>query len=171
MRVGVVGAGAMGGYVAGALARAGNPVTVIDVGPHLEAIGKNGLTVKSHWGDYVVQVAATDDPAKAGVQELVLLSVKTYHNALVLPRIAPMVDDDTTVLTLQNGLGNYEAVAQQYGARRALAGAIYIETNVDAPGVIHQQGDVVRVVVGEPDGHTTPRVRRVQETLAAAGIE
>ncbi|MDP3063040.1 MAG: 2-dehydropantoate 2-reductase [Chloroflexota bacterium] len=170
MRVGVVGAGAMGGYVAGALARAGNPVTIIDVGPHLDAIRKNGLTVKSHWGDYVVKVSATDDPSTAGVQELVLLSVKTYHNPLVLPRIAPLVGDNTTVLTLQNGLGNYEAVAQQFGAR-ALTGAIYIETNVEAPGVIHQQGDVVRMVTGEQDGHVTPRMKLIQETFAAAGIE
>ena len=171
MRVTVVGAGATGGYLAGKLARAGNQVSIVDVGPQLAAIREHGLRVKTRWGDFTARVEATDDPSDIGPSDLVLLAVKTYHNEVVLPRLLPLVGDETTVLTLQNGVDNARVVEQYVGEGRVVPGAFYIETTVEEPGIIRQQGDVVRVVIGELDGGETQRIRAIQETFSEAGVE
>jgi 2-dehydropantoate 2-reductase len=171
MRIAVVGAGATGGYVAGKLAKAGHNVSVVDIGEHLAAIRRHGLRVKSHWGDFTVNVPATDDPAEIGPVNLVQLAVKTYHNEVVLPRVKPLLGDGTVVLTLQNGVDNVRNIAKHVGIKRIIPGAFYIETTIEEPGVIRQQGDVVRVVIGEADGKDTPRVRAVAEAFNKAGIQ
>ena len=109
MRIAVVGAGATGGYLAGKLANARNTVSIIDVGPHLAAIREHGLRLKTHWGDFTVHVPATDDPAEIGPVDLVILGVKTYHNDVVLPKVTPLFGDETTLLTLQNGVDNRQS--------------------------------------------------------------
>lgn len=100
MNAAVVGSGAVGGYLGARLAQAGMPVTFIDVGAHLEAIQARGLQVRSPLGDFVARAPACDDPARVGPVDLVLFTVKTYHNAAVLPRIGPLVGPSTAVLTL-----------------------------------------------------------------------
>lgn len=171
MRITVVGAGATGGYLAGKLARAGNQVSVVDVGPQLAAIREHGLRVKTHWGDFTVRLEATDDPSDIGPSDLVLLAVKTYHNEVVLPRLRPLLGDETMVLTLQNGVDNATVVGRYIGEGRVVPGAFYIETTLEEPGVIRQQGDVVKVVIGELDGRETQRIRAIQETFDKAGVE
>ena len=171
MRVAVIGAGATGGYIGGKLAQAGNQVAIVDVGPQLAAIQKHGLRLKTHWGDFTARVQATDDPKQIGPVDLVLLALKTYHNEAVLPRLKPLFGKNTTLLSLQNGVDNYERISVHVGKGRVIPGAFYIETTVEEPGVICQQGDVVRVVIGEADGGETPRIRAIADALAAAGIE
>lgn len=171
MRVAVIGAGATGGYIGGKLAQSGNQVAVVDVGPHLAAIRERGLRLKTHWGDFAARVQATDDPKQIGPVDLVLLSLKTYHNDVVLPRLKPLFHKGTNLLTLQNGVDNFERISAHVGKDRVIPGAFYIETTVEEPGVIRQQGDVVRVVIGEVDGRETPRIRAIAKAFAAAGIE
>ena len=171
MRIAVMGAGGVGGYFGGLLARAGNDVTLIARGAHLEAIRSDGLKVKSPSTDFTVPVAATDVPREIGTVELVLFAVKTYQNGVAIPAIRPLVGEDTCLLTLQNGADSYENLASAFGQDRVLPGATYIEARVHSPGVIRQQGEVPRIVFGEVSGTETPRGRLVFETLKAAGID
>ena len=170
MRIAVMGAGAVGGYFGGLLARAGNEVTLVTRGAHLEAIRSEGLHVKSHWGDFTVSPDATDDPTTSAPVELVVLTVKTYQNAQALPALAPILDQDTAVLTLQNGVDTYQEAAGALGQDRVLPGAAYIEAHIESPGTVRQVGEVVRVVFGETDGSSSARAERILETLLAAGI-
>ena len=171
MRIAVMGAGGVGGYFGGLLARAGNEVTLIARGPHLEAIRARGLQIKSQWGDFSVDVDTTDAPGQVvGPVDLVVLSVKTYQNAAAIAALTPLVGENTALLTLQNGVESYEQVARVVGQDRVLAGAAYIETMVEAPGVIRQRGDVMRIAFGETNGQRTPRAQSILETFQAAAI-
>ncbi len=105
MRVCVVGAGAIGGLMAAKLAQGGNDVTVIDKGPHLQAIQKNGLTLEWHDGKVsTAKVKAFDRALEAGKQDLVILAVKAHFLDQVVRDIDTLLTPETIVLTVQNGL-------------------------------------------------------------------
>jgi 2-dehydropantoate 2-reductase len=160
----------VGGYFGGLLARAGNQVILIARGSHLDAIRTKGLEVQNHWGDFTVSVEATDHPADVGPVDLALLTVKTYQNSAVVPTLAPLVGDNTCIMTLQNGVDAYQEVGRVHGLEHVLPGAAYIETQLASPGVIRQVGQVVRIVFGEVDGGSTDRAQSILATLQAANI-
>ena len=170
MRIAVMGTGSIGGYFGGMLDRGGNEVTLIARGDNLRAIVSNGLRVVRDDEEFVVRCPVTDDPAQAGIQDLALLTVKTYHNAQAIPAMAPMVGPDTTVLCLQNGIDSYVSAAETLGYDRVMPGAAYIEAGHPEPGVVTQTGSVVRIVFGEADGGASQRGARILETLEDAGI-
>ncbi len=141
MDIAVMGAGGVGGYFGGLLARAGHNVTFIARGPHLEAIRSDGLRVESgNDGVFTVPGNATDDPTSVGPQELVLFAVKMYDNDAAIHAIAPLVGPDTIVLTLQNGIDNGERLVEVYGAERVMIGSAYLEGRISEPGVVTQGG-------------------------------
>src|SRR3990172_6022993 len=104
MRIAVMGSGGVGGYFGGLLARAGEDVTFIARGAHLEAIQSNGLQVKSVAGDFHVHPKATNDPAAVGPVDLVLFCVKAYDTEAAGAQVRPMVGPQTAVLCLLNGV-------------------------------------------------------------------
>jgi len=165
-----MGAGSVGGYLGGMLARGGHDVSLIARGAHLAAIRENGLRVVRDHEEFTVRCAATDNPAEVGPVELALLTTKTYQNAAAVPAMAPMVGPDTTVLCLQNGIDSYLTPAEAFGAGRVMAGAVYIEAGRDGPGVARQAGDVVRVVFGETDGSLSERGRAIAEALNSSRV-
>ena len=141
MKVAVVGAGGVGGYFGGLLARAGHEVTFVARGAHLEAIKKNGLRVESELdGTFTAPGLAVHDTGEAGEQDLVLFSVKMFQNAQVIPSLAPMVGDTTVVLTLQNGIDNGEQLAHAVGTSKVMIGSAYMEGRISEPGVVTQGG-------------------------------
>ena len=170
MRIAVMGAGSVGGYLGGMLARGGHDVSLIARGAHLAAIRERGLRVARDSEEFTVRCAATGDPGEVGPVELALLTVKTYQNAVAVPAMAPMVGPDTVVLCLQNGVDSYLTPAGAFGAERVMAGAIYIEAGLDGPGVARQAGDVVRVVFGEPGGSLSARGQAIAEAFNASGV-
>lgn len=170
MHIAVMGAGAVGGYLGGMLAQGGHSVSLVARGSHLEAIRLDGLRVVRDDEQFTVPCAATDNPAEVGPVELALLTVKTYQNAAAIPAMAPLVGPDTAVLCLQNGIDSYRAVAEIFGDGRTLAGAVYIEAGIDAPGVVRQAGEVVRVVFGELDGALSPRGQIIADAFNGSGI-
>ena len=107
MRIAVTGAGSTGGYFGGMLARGGNDVTLIARCAHLKAIAEAGRRVISRQGEFTLRCQVTDDPRTVGLVELILLTVKTYHNAQPVPAMVPMVGDHTAVLCLHNGIDSY----------------------------------------------------------------
>ena len=171
MKIAVMGAGAVGGYFGGVLANSGEDVTLIARGAHAAAINRDGLKVKSHWGDFTVKVPATPDPATVGQVDLVLHCVKLYSNAEALPLIKPMVGPGTTILTVQNGVTSGEIIAGYYGWERVLQGATYIEAAMTGPGEIEQSGSTARIEFGERDGSKTDRTERIRKLLDRKGIQ
>ena len=174
MRIAVMGAGSIGAYFGGVLARAGNEVSLIARGEHLASIRSQGLRIQTDaelltipCGD---NLAATEAPAEVGHVDLALLTVKTYQNDVAVPAMLPMVGPDTTVLCLQNGIDSYQAAAGVVGAEKVLPGAAYIEAARLGPGVVKQSGSVVRIAFGEADGSESQRGRQIEGVLNDAGI-
>ena len=170
MRIAVMGAGSVGGYLGGMLARAGHDVSLIARGAHLAAIRESGLRVVRDSEEFTVHCAATGDPGEIGPVDLALLTVKTYQNSVAIPAMTPMVGPDTVVLCLQNGVDSYLAPADAFGAERVMPGAVYIEAGLDGPGAVRQAGDVVRVVFGEPNGALSERGKAIADALNGSGV-
>ncbi|MDE1902271.1 MAG: 2-dehydropantoate 2-reductase [Alphaproteobacteria bacterium] len=191
MRICVVGAGAIGGLIAAKLALAGNHVTVVDIGVHLAAIKANGIKLEWENGKTeIAKVKAVDKIADAGRQELVILAVKAHHLEEAVRDIDPMLDADTVILTVQNGLpwwyfqrlgGKYDGrkldsldptgvLTKKIDPNRLVGCVVYPAAAVTAPGVVHHvEGD--RFPVGELDGKDTERVKRLHDVLTKAGLK
>ena len=170
MMIAIMGAGSVGGYLGGMLARSGLNVSLIARGAHLAAIRENGLRVVRDSEEFTVHCAATDDPGEIGPVDLVLLTVKTYQNGSAVPAMAPLIGPDSTVLCLQNGIDGYQTVAEAYGTDRVMAGAVYIEAGQEGPGVVRQAGDIVRVVFGEPSGAPSDRGQSIADAFNSGGV-
>ena len=170
MKVAVVGAGGVGGYFGGLLARAGHEVTFVARGPHLEAIRRNGgLRVESgNDGEFFAPGHGVSDTADAGAQDLILFAVKMYHNPAAIASLPPMVGADTIALTLQNGIDNGEQLAAAIGAGAVLIGSAFMEGRIAAPGVVTQGGPGT-AGFGEMSVGFTDRGRRLLSQFRDAG--
>ncbi|MEU9189030.1 2-dehydropantoate 2-reductase [Streptomyces sp. NPDC048484] len=165
----VVGGGAIGGTLAFALARAGHPVTVVDTDPaHVDAIRARGLVVAHGDTRTSVPVTATTPDGFSGTLGRVLLAVKAQATATAAAWIAPRLDPDGYVASLQNGF-NETLIAQHVGAHRTVAAFVNIFADVIEPGVV-LDGGAGAVVIGEPDGApVSPRVHALVADLQSWG--
>ncbi len=156
MRVCVYGAGAIGAYLASALADAGCDVTMIARGPHLAAMQANGLTLQIDGTERNVRIACTDDPSSVGPQDFVILTVKAHSVAPVVDSIATLLGPDTAVVTAQNGIlwwyfhaypGPWEnanldsadpgrRIWTTLGPERAIGCVVYPSCEIVEPGVV-----------------------------------
>jgi 2-dehydropantoate 2-reductase len=169
-RLVVMGAGGVGGYFGARLARAGQPVTFVARGPHLAAIRRHGLRVRSILeGEYTIAAEAVERLERQPAADVVLLCVKTYDTESALAAIGPVVGPATAVLSLQNGVDNAERIDAVLGPGHALGGAAYVFATLDGPGVVvHRFGG--RIIFGELDGRASSRSERLREAFAAAGV-
>jgi 2-dehydropantoate 2-reductase len=171
MRIAVVGAGAMGSVYAALFASAGDEVWVVDVNAeHVEAIKARGLRVEGASGDRTVSVGATTNPDEVGEVELVVIATKAMHAAAAAGSLGRLVGAETSVLTIQNGLGAADVVAEVVGAERLMVGvAGGFGASFLGPGHAHHHGfELVRL--GEYDGPATPRTERIAEVWQQAGF-
>jgi 2-dehydropantoate 2-reductase len=166
----VMGSGGVGGFFGAKLARAGEDVTFVARGAHLEAIRAHGLRIRSaRDGEFVVQSRVTPDPVSAGLTELVLFCVKSFDTEAAAESIRPVVGPETAVLSLQNGVDNEEKIGRILGPGHVLGGAAYVFATIESPGVItHSIGG--RIAFGELDGADSPRSRRILEAFQRAAI-
>ena len=171
MKIAVMGAGAVGAYYGGALARHGAKVVLIARGKHAEAMGATGLRVESNWGDYVVHPEVALTPGAAGTVDVVLHCVKLYSNSDTIPEMHPLVGATTVILTVQNGITGGESLAAEFGWERVLEGATYIETSITGPGHVVQTGSAARIEFGERDGSISDRVETVRDVLSVPGVQ
>jgi len=190
MKIAVVGAGAIGGYIGGLLSRAGHDVTLIARGPHRDAIRSSGLTIESKDERFVTHPACTDNPAEAGPQELVILSLKAPAVPAMAEKMLPLFGADTAMITAMNGvpywyfhkqggpLDSYRIASvdpgslqwDRIGPQRAIGSVVWMAGAISAPGVI-QHGNGNRLPLGEPDNSRSERVQRISAALIAAGID
>jgi 2-dehydropantoate 2-reductase len=171
MKLAVYGAGGVGGFFGGKLARAGADVCFIARGSHLRALQARGLRVASVHGDFVLdRVAVTDDPGQVGACDYVLVAVKSYHTDQVAAGLAPLLQENTAVVSLQNGVDNEEKLAAVVGEEQVVGGAAYIFANISQPGVIEHTGGPATIVVGEWRGGRSERVGALVSACQAAGF-
>jgi len=171
MKIGVVGAGGVGGYFGARLAQAGNEVGVLARGDHLSAIREHGLRVRSVFGDTTVEVAASADPRDIGPCDVVLFCVKSYDTGPAASLLPALLGDSGAVVSLQNGVDSEAVLAGAVGADRVVGGVAYIFSTVAEPGVIEHTGGPARLVFGEPDGQPSRRTERLLTACQGAGIE
>jgi 2-dehydropantoate 2-reductase len=172
MRIGVVGAGGIGGLYGGVLARAGHELRFLARGAHLNAIRDRGLEVRSaDFGTFAVRVPASEDPAELGQVELVLFAVKTYDLAPAAEAARQLLAPTASLVTFQNGLDAPERVAAVVGEQHVLIGTTGLETTILEPGVVGHLTPGHYVTVSALAGPATPQVEQVAELLRSAGIK
>ena len=192
MKIAIIGAGAIGGYVGVKLALAGEDLTFIVRGANLEAIRKNGMKLVMHDGSEHVarNVKATNDYAEAGVQDMVILAMKAHQLEAVVDELPKLIGPQTLIVTMQNGIpfwyfhqhGGALAgsvvksvdpsgrIAAAIPAAQVIGCVVYPASELIAPGVVkHIEGD--RFPVGELDGSTSERVQRVADCFVKAGFK
>lgn len=172
MKIAILGgAGAMGGLIGGRLAQAGNDVTLVDVAKAAVAnINTNGLLIdEKAGGTTTIQVNASTDPATVGLVDLLIVFVKCYHTENAVRGAAPMIGDNTMVLSLQNGWGNAPKIAGIAGQERVLVGVTYHSGTVLGPGHLKHTG-IGDTHMGELNGPTSDRLRAVVAAFNAAGL-
>ena len=166
MRIAIVGTGGVGGYFGSLLARAGEDVTFIARGYHLDAMSQHGLQIFSDLsGNFVIHPEATQDAKSVGPVDVVIFCVKMYHNAQAIPGMSPLVDEETTVLTLQNGVENGDQISKVYPDAHVMIGSAFVQARIKEPGVIVQQGQLGRVVFGEINPGKTDKGERMFEAF------
>jgi 2-dehydropantoate 2-reductase len=172
MRLAIFGAGGVGGYFGARLAQAGHEVTFIARGQHLAAMQRDGLRiVNSAFGDiHLNPTHATDDPADIGPVDIVLFCVKLYDSVSAAARLPPLIGAETAVITLQNGIDGRDHVAAAVGAEHAVGGVAYISAAIEGPGVVAHLNRHHRLLFGETDGRSSPRLERFAAAGRAAGF-
>ena len=172
MRIAIYGTGGVGGYFGGRLAQAGEDVTFIARGAHLDAIRADGLRVNSVHGDFTVADAkATASPADVGPVDAVLVAVKAWQVAGIAPLIRPLIGPDTVVVPLQNGVEAAPQLIEGLGPDNVVGGLCRVVALIEGPGHIRHGGGDDFVGIAELDNQPSERVERVRAALAEAGLK
>ncbi len=170
MRIAVMGAGGVGAYFGGLLAKSGNDVSLIARGEHLKALKNNGLTVKSVHGDFHLNLLAVADPKEIGPVDMVLFTPKAYDTKGATEQILPILKKNSVVVNLQNGIDNEKIMLDVIGEEKVIGGLTYIETTIESPGVISQKSKNKKIIFGELNGKITERAKEILRIFEDAGI-
>jgi len=191
MKIAVVGAGAIGGYVGGWLSAAGEDVTFIARGANLDAIRRNGMRVRGEDGkEIVARASAYDKTRDAGAQDVIVLAVKAHQVGAVAADLENLCHADTTIVTMQNGIpwwyfhkhgGPYAgtpvrsadpdgSIARLVDANRVVGSVVYPAAVLEEPGVVHVV-EGRRFTLGEPDGSTSSRSEAISAAFTRAGFK
>lgn len=171
MKICVLGAGALGCTIGGVLSEAGADVTLINVQPaHVDALNAHGLKMTEAGVERTVPVKAATNCAGLGRMDLVIVLVKSFHTRAAIEGAAGIVGPDTLVMSLQNGLGHEDILAEVVGRERVLAGKTYVGGVLLGPGAIRVGYRGKETIIGELDGRVSERVRRVADTFERAGL-
>ncbi|MDB5858575.1 MAG: 2-dehydropantoate 2-reductase [Ramlibacter sp.] len=171
MQIAILGAGALGCAIGGTLAEDGHAVVLVNRNrAHVAAINGRGLLMRSAAGDRAVPVAAATDAAGLGVMDLVIVLVKSFDTRGAMAAASHLVGPDSVVLSLQNGLGHEEILAEIVGRERVLAGKTYVGGVLLAPGEVQAGVAGKETLIGELDGSDSARARRIAEAFNRAGL-
>jgi 2-dehydropantoate 2-reductase len=190
MKICIYGAGAVGGLVAGRLAQAGHDVSVVARGAHLTAILRDGLRIESGGKQTAIRLRANNDPEKLGPQDAVVVAVKGQSLPDVAAGIAPLLDENTSIVTAMNGvpwwffdrlafgggklhldtLDPGGVLSRAMPTDRIVGCVIHLAASTPEPGLIrHNMGQ--RLILGEPGGRNTARTHAIVAALREAGFE
>jgi 2-dehydropantoate 2-reductase len=171
MRIAILGAGGVGGYYGGLLARAGHPVVLLARGAHLAALRDRGLEVRTPEGTFTVAVEAAGDPREIGAVDLAVVAVKSYSLPEIAPAARRLAEAGAMVLPLLNGVEADRLIAGGVPGDRVLGGLTEISAVRVGPGVVERRSPFQRVVVGERAGGDSERAERIAAAFREAGVE
>lgn len=188
MKLCIVGAGSIGGFIAALMADSGHDVSVVARGAHLDAIRNGGLRLDFEGRRIAVRVKASDNPGDLGEQDTVIVAVKAHSLTGVLPALGPLLGPETPVVTAMNGVpwwmfdgfGDHDGLTlksvdsdgalARFGNRERLIGCVlHIACDVPEPGLIRHSSQN-RFILGEPDGTLSPRLTGLVDAMKAAGM-
>ena len=165
----MVGAGSVGGFFGAHLAK-NNPNVSFLLRPRtLEAVKRNGLTIKSAKGNFTVHPPAASDPRQLATPDLIILAVKAYDLDEVMTQLEPVLTERTVILTLQNGIDTEDRIISRLHRDCVVGGVAFIYSKIVEPGVIehYKRGGVA---IGELMGHKSERVSQITDIFKQAGI-
>lgn len=170
MNILVYGAGGVGAFFGALLARAGQHVHFVARGAQLEAMRRDGLSIRSSLiGDvHVAPVLVSDRASAAPATDLALVCVKTHQTEGILEDLASAVHESTIIVTLQNGVESDEMVASRFGSHRVVPAAVYVGATIDEPGVVTHAAPA-RMSIGARDGFDAARLEALRDVLASSG--
>jgi 2-dehydropantoate 2-reductase len=172
MRFIVIGAGGIGAYFGGELARAGHEVTLFARGAHLAAVRERGLITRTAHGEIVTRLAATDRPDELPAADAAILAVKNYSLVDVIPVVRLVAERGADIVSLLNGVtAADELIAGGVPRSRVLGGLARVSVFRTAPGVVERRSDFHTVVVGELGGGLSERAARIADAFRGAGVD
>lgn len=172
LKIVVMGSGGVGGYFGARLAAAGNDVTFVARGAHLEAMRKSGLRLNSEIGKlHLNPVKVVADAGEAAAADAVIFAVKMRDTESAAEQLRPLVSQGAAVFTFQNGVESADRIGSVVGAANVVPGVARIAANISEPGVIGQIGTFARLEYGELDGRVSDRVTAFHNACRASGID
>ena len=171
MRILIVGAGAVGGYFGGRLAQAGRDVTFLVRPVRAKQLSRDGLRIVSPHGDAVLSPKVVSAEEIDTPYHLVFLSVKAYALEAAMNDFAAAVGRETMILPVLNGMRHIDLLAKRFGEHAVTGGVCLVAAEIDDQGRIVQLADVQRLVYGERNGESTPRLKTLDATLRGAGFD
>ena len=171
MKICMLGSGALGSAIGGVLTEAGNDVWLVDAwAGHIDAMRGRGLTLRDGGVDRTVRVKARTSPDGIGPADLIVVLVKSYQTREAIENAGAIIGPDTAVMSLQNGLGHEEILADVVGKDRVLAGKTYAGGVLLGPGHVIAGTKGKYTYIGELDGRSTERATRIADTFTRAGL-
>ena len=172
MRIAIVGSGAMGSLFGGLLAESGDEVYLLDIWKeHVETINRKGLWIEGLSGDRFIKIKAVTEPKEIdGISDLIIIFVKSYHTESAAKNISLLVGENTSILTLQNGLGNFEILSNIFGSEKVIAGTTSYGATMLGPGRVRHAG-IGPTAIGELNGKITNRIEKIAQVLSQAEIK
>jgi 2-dehydropantoate 2-reductase len=172
MRIGVMAAGAVGGYFGGRLAAAGHDVVFFARGAHLEAIRKSGLRIESALGNlHLTDVQATDDPSGVAPVDVIIFAVKLWDLEQAAASLRPLLKPTTRVITAQNGIDVVERLVPILGREHVVGGYAQVATVIGSPGTIVHTSKFALLRFGHPDRHGDPTLTALVEAAQKAKLD
>ncbi|MDQ0806261.1 ketopantoate reductase family protein [Priestia megaterium] len=171
MKICVLGAGALGSSIGGTLAEGGQDVYLINQrADHVNAINTKGLILRDGTNDRAVRVNAQTNCEGIGAVDLVIVLVKSFHTRNAIENASSIIGEDTLVMSLQNGLGNEETIAEVIGNDRVIGGKTYVGGVLLGPGHVIAGTKGKITFIGEMNGEKTKRIQRVADILTKCGL-
>jgi 2-dehydropantoate 2-reductase len=171
MKIAVIGAGGVGGYFGGRIARAGYDVTFIARGEHLKAIRQNGLMIRSINGDFIVNpVKVTDQISDISDANYIIFGVKAWQVTNVARELRNTIKQGSTILPLQNGVLAVEELSAALGISHVVGGLCRIFSKIESPGIISHLGMEPSILFGEMNNAKSERILVLKEIFDNSGI-
>jgi 2-dehydropantoate 2-reductase len=172
MKIYMLGSGALGSALGGVLTEGGNEVWLVDAwAEHVDAMNRKGLTLRDGGVDRTVKVKARTAADGIGAADLIIVLVKSFHTREAIENAGAILGPDTVVMSLQNGLGHEEILAEVVGREHVLAGKTYAGGVLLGPGHVIAGTKGKYTYIGELDGTITDRATRIAETFTRAGLQ
>jgi len=174
MKIAVIGAGAMGSMHGGYLSKTGEEVWLIDQWEdHIKAINQNGLILCNKGTEETIRLNAASNPGDVGTADVVLFFVKSYDTDAAARTVSSIIGPDTYAMTLQNGIGNVEAIIEELGMDRVVYGTTLLGGHISSPGRVEVDvppEERVMIHMGEWGNKVSPMLQKIADALNRAGI-